>query len=66
LFIYIKIEDSCGNSQRTAHDYVVDTGYCWRGNFFLPFLLPGIFRPTFLVVFDFSNVQLGAFFQHMV
>ncbi|MDF1570427.1 MAG: MFS transporter [Bacteroidales bacterium] len=31
--------------------------------FFLPFLLPRIFRPTMLVVFDISNVQLGAFFS---
>ena len=30
--------------------------------FFLPFLVPRIFRPTMLEVFDITNLQLGGFF----
>lgn len=31
--------------------------------FFLPFILPRIFRPTLLLVFDITNTELGAYFS---
>src|SRR6056297_3615999 len=31
--------------------------------FFLPFILPRVFRPTMLTVFEISNTQLGSFFS---
>jgi sugar phosphate permease len=31
--------------------------------FFLPFVLPRIFRPTFLLVFDITNSELGSYFS---
>lgn len=31
--------------------------------FFLPFVIPRVFRPTFLEVFDITNLELGAFFS---
>lgn len=31
--------------------------------FFLPFILPRVFRPTLLEVFEINNVQLGSFFS---
>jgi uncharacterized membrane protein len=31
--------------------------------FFLPFVLPRIFRPTLLAVFEINNTELGSFFS---
>ncbi len=31
--------------------------------FFLPFVLPRVFKPTLLAVFDISNLELGAYFS---
>jgi nitrate/nitrite transporter NarK len=31
--------------------------------FFLPFVIPRVFRPTFLAVFDITNFELGTFFS---